>query len=353
MNKMELLLSCQNKNKLSKKTMPDVWCSELPKTSILRIATGYITSDAIVELKRIVELNKKPRLELFIGMHFLDSFTKSQFEAMKELNSFLLTQKLGHVFLSETERFHGKMYSFEDDKSPFAGLIGSSNLGSFLGTSNNYFEADGLFYDEAHCGIINDGIKQVVRKLGVLFSEKKIKKFKSEGALTEDCASFEQVSAANKSKIFAKAIDNAFVIPLKTEPKSNLNAFFGKGRENKKSGFILPRPWYEVELIVSAEVTRLKMYPRGKTFIVYTPDGLRFKCNTSGTNSKNFRSAGGLEVLGRWIKGTMEKQGALTIGQPVTDEVLTKFGHNALALSKRGKFWTLGFTKSCEIGGGV
>lgn len=348
---MELLLSRQNKKRLSKTTMPDVLSKELPKTSILRIATGFITSDAIVEIKRIIELNRKPHLELFIGMHFLDSFKKSQFEAVKELNSFLLTQKLGHVFLSETEKFHGKMYSFADNKSPFAGLIGSSNLGSFLGTSNNHFEADGLFYDEASCKTIEDGIIQIVRDLGILFSEKKIKKFKNEGSLTEDCDSFERVTEANKTKIFAKGVDNAFVIALKTEPKSNLNAFFGKGRENKKTGFILPRPWYEVELIVPAEVTGSKKYPRNKTFKVFTPDALCFKCSTSGTNSKNFRSAGGLEVLGRWVKGTMEKQGALTIGQPVTEAVLEKFGYNSLVLSKRGNFWTLEFTNNLPGGG--
>ena len=76
-------------------------------------------------------------------------------------------------------------------------------------------------------------------------------------------------------------------------PQSNLNAFFGKGRE-AKNGLVKPRHWYEVELIVPKNITEQNGYPKAKTddaiFDVITDDGWSFKCNkncgTYGTKSE-------------------------------------------------------------------
>ena len=39
---------------------------------------------------------------------------------------------------------------------------------------------------------------------------------------------------------------------------------------------------------------------------VFTDDGWKFRCKTSGDHAKNFRSEDNLEILGTWIKGRME-----------------------------------------------
>ncbi|MFW1969915.1 hypothetical protein ACG95P_23045, partial [Acinetobacter guillouiae] len=53
------------------------------------------------------------------------------------------------------------------------------------------------------------------------------------------------------------------------KPSSNLNVYFGKGRENKATGKIIPRPWYEIEIISSNDVNSLIDYPKGD-FYAYT-----------------------------------------------------------------------------------
>jgi hypothetical protein len=142
------------------------------------------------------------------------------------------------------------------------------------------------------------------------------------------------------------------LIPIKSDdaPHSNLNVYFGKGRENKK-GLVKPRHWYEAELIVPKEITSKPSYPKAgypekRLITVYTDDGWKFKCKVSGENDKNFRSADDLKILGRWIKGRLENSGALKVGELVTPYVLEKYGRDKselIALGNRmsgAKFWS-------------
>ena len=128
-------------------------------------------------------------------------------------------------------------------------------------------------------------------------------------------------------------------IPLKTEAKSNLNTYFGKG---KIKGKYSPRGWYEVEIILSKKMHNRDLIPTKDDgpFTVITNDGYEFQCSTQGDYSKNFRSEHDLKILGRWIKGQMENEGALQIGTPITPETLSLFGKSFLRLEKTkdGKF---------------
>jgi len=117
------------------------------------------------------------------------------------------------------------------------------------------------------------------------------------------------------------------------EQQSNLNTFFGKGRENKSTGKIIPRDWYEVELIVDTKTISDPIYPKGD-FIAHTDDGLTFDCQTQGANYKNFRSKKDLKILGRWIKGKLEQSGALKQFEPITSETLQKYGRDYIRLYK-------------------
>lgn len=139
-----------------------------------------------------------------------------------------------------------------------------------------------------------------------------------------------------------------YSIELKDTPRSNLNVFFGKGRL-QPNGIIRPRHWYEVEIIVSKQVTSLPGYPQSQTdsatFDVVTDDGWRFKCKVSGDYSKNFRSADDLQILGKWIKGRLEQSGALNVGDLVTKETYDRYGNNSITLSKTKEqgVWLLEF----------
>ena len=79
---------------------------------------------------------------------------------------------------------------------------------------------------------------------------------------------------------------------------------------------------------------------------VYTDDGWKFDCKIQGDYGKNFRSAGDLKTLGRWIKGRLERAGCLTVGQPVTEEVLQKYGRKTISLKETDEqnVWLLDFS---------
>jgi len=156
-----------------------------------------------------------------------------------------------------------------------------------------------------------------------------------------------KVDPARTAGISACKTSTEFSIPLKgvdlSKPrnnrdgsKSNLNCFFGRGRKTP-NGRILPRPWYEVELIPGKAITSLPDYPNpNMPFIVVTDDGWTFECQVQGgeDGKKNFRSAGDLQTLGMWIKSRMEDAGALDTGHMVTTDTIQQFGKNVIKLTK-------------------
>jgi hypothetical protein len=118
-----------------------------------------------------------------------------------------------------------------------------------------------------------------------------------------------------------------------------LNASFGEGRRNVQ-GFVIPRSWYEVELIVPKQITTLPGYPKADpkgdsgAFDVITDDGWEFRCKVSGDYSKNFRSENDLKIMGKWLKGRLENAGVLEPGSRVTDETLEEYGRNTITITK-------------------
>ncbi|MBI5220821.1 MAG: NgoFVII family restriction endonuclease [Candidatus Liptonbacteria bacterium] len=99
------------------------------------------------------------------------------------------------------------------------------------------------------------------------------------------------------------------------------------------TGKVTPRPWYEVELIAPREINILPVYPRGP-FLAYTDDGYIIPMRTSGDNFKNIRSSGNLQLLGQWLKGKLQKSGALVPLTPATAETLEKYGNDTIRFYK-------------------
>ncbi|MFA5167251.1 MAG: restriction endonuclease PLD domain-containing protein [Candidatus Omnitrophota bacterium] len=349
---MELLLS----------NIPPVRCSQR-KTKVcfddlfqssdgVKIASGYISTEALAELKKIMEANKKSFLELVIGMHGFEGFTQSQIDAAKYLDEYLRSNSLGEVRVVKAFKFHGKVCSFLKEKRvPFASILGSSNLSSILDDQNHY-ETD-LFLSEK--GMVNE-IDGFITKLSedasvpLLGYEPKI--IEGKNTLLDNQEGVVRTSSEDLNAVLLNRTDSVFKIPIKSSeiaPRSSLNVFFGKGRKNKK-GFVKPRHWYEVELIVPKEITDKPGYPKAgrkqkSTITVYTDDGWKFDCKISGDYSKNFRSTPDLKILGRWLKGRLENNGALKVGEPVTSETLRSYGRNNFELiaTSNPAAWILDF----------
>ena len=349
---MELIFSNIPPLRLPHRSMYSAFEDMIHDADSLRIASGYISTDALAELKRIFEVNKKAYLELIIGMHWFDGFTRSQYEAAKYLDDYLRSKNAGEVKGATVFRFHGKVYSFLKNKSPFAGIIGSSNLNSLFDNQNT-FEADVLLLEKKIVSDLHNFISSLSEKVCTSFNKLEIKKFiESKNILLEGHEGVERATREELSRVRTNLSGVSFEIPIKSDdaPHSNLNVYFGKGRENKK-GLIKPRHWYEVELIVPKDITSKSLYPKAgypnteSIITVYTDDGWKFKCKISGQNSKNFRSADDLKILGRWIKGRLENNGALKVGEPVTYKALKKYGRDNFELigTKNPSIWLLDF----------
>ena len=327
---MELLLSNYQPAKFSNRTTQKVWLENLSKAEQIRIATGFISSASLIELRKMVEVNKKPCIEMLIGMHYFDGFTKQQYDCALALNETLQEQNRGAIYLSNAMRFHGKLYSFNDTKQCFSAIVGSSNLNSLF-SAYKIYEAD-CFFEGDNAKTIDKSIQNLFGKLGKIITDFQIDSFIQNNDLLENHYGVNKISHEELTKILATKTDVSFDIPMKAEAKSNLNCFFGKGRVSPR-GFEVPRPWYEVEIIVPVSITRLPDYPANRTFDVVTNDGWRFTCETNGQNSKNFRSQNDLTILGKWLKGKLEQSGALEMATPVTENVLLQYGKNTMKLS--------------------
>jgi hypothetical protein len=342
---MEFLFSNYPPLKTNSKCFADKFDELIFKCDEIRIASGYITADSIAELKKIIEYNSKPKLELVIGMHYFSGFSKIEYQASQFLNDFLVSNNLGKVYISTAFKYHGKIYSFTKNATPFAGIVGSNNLGSITEFSRIY--ESGIVIDNAQDNLHLSGFIKKLIAISSPFDKCDINKFNEYNSLLENHECVEKVN--NFTQIDKSAI--SFRIPLKVGSdhlKSNLNCYFGKGRVDRR-GLIKPRHWYEIELIVPKEITEKSQYPKAKSrdsiINVITDDGWKFKCKVSGDYSKNFRSEGDLKILGKWIKGRLENAGALKIGSPVTEDTLKKYGRDSFDLikSKQSDLWYLDF----------
>ena len=348
---MELLLSNYPPVKTKCNTFSDVFYSMLPQSTKLDIAVGYITSDSLIELQKVVELNKLKSLNLTIGMHYLERFTKVEYNAALKLNNFLRENQCGEVRLVTPFRYHGKLYSYSNEQGAFAGIIGSNNLSSIVDGGTRVYESAVLLDDKDMACQMYEFIQNLVMTSTYNISDLEIDSFREVNPLLEGHEYVKKLQPYDVADVISQQTNITFDIPIKPyedSPHSNLNAFFGKGRESR-NGLIKPRHWYEVELIVPKTITVQKGYPQASTsdaiFDVVTDDGWSFKCKVSGTNSKNFRSEGDLKILGKWLKGRLENAGVLKVGDPVCKKTLERYGRDTFTLTKTSKqgVWYLDF----------
>lgn len=318
---MELLLSNYPPMKTKCRTFSDMFYSMVPKSTELDIAVGYITSDSLMELQRIVELNTLKALNLTIGMHYLERFTKVEYNAALKLNDFLTENKCGEVRLVTPFRYHGKLYSYSDEQGAFAGIIGSNNLSSIVEGGTRVYESAVFLDDKNMACQINNFIRELVQTSTGNIRDLHIDNFREVNPLLEGHEFVKRVDPHEVAEVMLQRTNISFDIPIKpyeVSPQSNLNAFFGKGREAKTDDAI---------------------------FDVITDDGWSFKCKVSGDYSKNFRSEGDLKILGKWLKGRLENAGVLKVGDPVTKETLELYGRDTFTLTKtiRPGIWYLDF----------
>ncbi len=338
---MELLFSNLPPMRTPFRKFSECFYEQLQVYKGVDISVGYITAESLTELKVIVEQNDIHRLNLTIGMHYFEKFTALEYNAALDLNSFLRDKHIGQVNLVTTFMYHGKLYSFVDQNGDAqSGIIGSNNLSSIIDGGHRSYESAILVSQQPIVNQLNSFITNLAERSSDIISNVDITEFRNINPLLQNHEHVRQISQQNVEAYKAHLTDISFEIPLKgyeVAPKSNLNVFFGEGRRSP-NGLIMPRHWYEVELIVPVDIATLPHYPVSRTedavFDVITDDGWEFSCKVSGQNNKNFRSEKDLKILGKWIKGRLENAGVLRVGEPVNQETLERYGRTSFTLTK-------------------
>jgi len=301
------------------------------------IASGYTSLDILKayndDFLGIAEKGGSSRL--LLGMAFYEGLTAKKLDAVMQLNQDLIGINLNSgVYVANGRRYHGKIYHFETgDESKI--YVGSSNFSS-SGLSGN-----------VECTIpVNDSQQKETIKafLENLYSPTY--------AVRVDSA---EIIVPERHRVVTKTIDDAWeglsrYIPsnikkdgypyfdfklsrITNMEKSNLNIYFGKGRLTRSTGKVIPRPWYEIELIADQEMRSSEYYPIGD-FNAYTDDGYIIPMRTQGDYHKNMRSKNSLQIFGIWLKGKLERSGALKKYEPVTLDVLEEYGNDTVRFYK-------------------
>lgn len=351
---MEFLFSNLPPLRTGSASFRDTFYSLIPEATRLDIAVGYITADSLAELKQTVAYNNNlGTMNLIIGMHYLEKFTQLEYNAAINLNEYLHAEGRGEVRLVTPFRFHGKMYSYSNANGPFAGIIGSNNLSSIVGSRTRTYEAAALLRQQLDAKKMRQFIDSLADTATDNIEDCAITEFTHHNTLLDDHENVERVVQDELADVVSSLTATRFDIPLvkngRVPQRSNLNVYFGEGRRSRTTGVVQPRHWYETELIVPSTITQLPNYPQERTpeaeFDVVTDDGWKFACKVSGDYSKNFRSSDDLKILGKWIKGRLENSGVLEVGQLVTPETFVRYGRDNFTLTKTTtpNLWYLDF----------
>jgi len=339
---MKLLASNFEPLKTQHSTYVDTWTKMFDQCDSLNIAVGYASNDSVLYLKSLIEWNQPKKLNLCVGMANFDGMYRSQLHALEDLNSFLKSEKLGGVYLATQFPFHGKIQTFSKSSKFVGGLLGSSNLSNIVPPKGIYrgnYEVDLHLIETQLVKEIDSLIIDLIENSSVSLeaASPRLKIKPDVNPMMEGRFEVSTVASETLEVVKSQLSSTSFEIPLKGTPKSNMNVFFGKGRDNSR-GFVAPRPWYEVEIIPGQAVMKsAPNYPDHEEFIVYTDDQYKFVLYTGGDKNKNLRSRDDLTTVGRWLKGRLEMSGSLESGKIVDEEVFRKYGRSTLSLTRTDK----------------
>lgn len=82
--------------KITECSLNKVWMDLFMSADEIQMATGYVSNDAIKELHKILEeSDHNQEVNLLVGMHYLEGFSRPQYNSLCELNYFLQKESRG------------------------------------------------------------------------------------------------------------------------------------------------------------------------------------------------------------------------------------------------------------------
>lgn len=344
----------------SQQTIIDCFNEQISKADRVEIAVGYVSRASLDELDNLISKHNIHKICLNIGMYYIEGMPEGSYHIAIKLNKKWTSAGIGEIRMIRSFKYHGKIYCFYKDDVPFAAIMGSANLGVIkLEASNRrQYEISSLTTDASECQEIATFIESLKRpncsaNINDITDMPLI--FEKNTALS----GIELVTEVPPSNVdFYKrcAAYASFLLPLKVPAyeerhmddgkhytKSNVNVCYAAPRSKRKS-----RDWYETQLTVAKEITRMEGYPeKNVPFFIITDDGYWFKAHTTSDGNKQFSAVGDELIMGRWLKGRLAAAGLIApvndtqldtdrIGM-ITKEILQEYGCENLYLKKTGQ----------------
>ena len=341
-------------------TIIDTFNEQITLSDRVDIAVGYVSRASLDELELLVEQNNIKQICLIIGMYFVEGMPEGSYHTALKLNRKWQESGKGEIRIVKAFKYHGKLYTFYKDNLPFSAILGSANLGVIKPEANNrrQYEISSIITDQNEL----TEISQFIDKLKAPNISSNIADIDGMPLIRETntaLSGIELVTTVPQSNVdFYKRCSAyaSFLLPLKVPSyderhmddgkhftKSNVNVCYAAPRSKRKS-----RDWYETQLTVAKEITRIEGYPeKNKPFFIITDDGYWFKAHTTSDGNKQFSAVGDELIMGRWLKGRLAAAGLV---KPVNDtqadtdrtgmitkEMLQEYGCENLYLKKTGQ----------------
>lgn len=341
-------------------TIIDTIKEQITLSDRIDIAVGYVSRASLDELEHLVEQNNIKNICLIIGMYFVEGMPEGSYHTALKLNKKWQESGIGEIRIVKAFKYHGKLYAFYKDNLPFSAILGSANLGVIKPEANNrrQYELSSITTDKSELSELT----QFIDKLKAPNISNNIADVVGMPLIHETnsaLSGIELVTTVPQSNVdFYKrcAAYASFLLPLKVPSyderhmddgkhftKSNVNVCYAAPRSKRKS-----RDWYETQLTVAKEITRIEGYPeKNKPFFIITDDGYWFKAHTTSDGNKQFSAVGDELIMGRWLKGRLAAAGLV---KPVNDtqadtdrtgmitkEMLQEYGCENLYLKKTGQ----------------
>ena len=341
-------------------TIIDTIKEQITLSDRIDIAVGYVSRASLDELEHLAEQNNIKNICLIIGMYFVEGMPEGSYHTALKLNKKWQESGIGEIRIVKAFKYHGKLYAFYKDNLPFSAILGSANLVVIKPEANNrrQYELSSITTDKSELSELT----QFIDKLKAPNISNNIADVVGMPLIHETntaLSGIELVTTVPQSNVdFYKrcAAYASFLLPLKVPSyderhmddgkhftKSNVNVCYAAPRSKRKS-----RDWYETQLTVAKEITRIEGYPeKNKPFFIITDDGYWFKAHTTSDGNKQFSAVGDELIMGRWLKGRLAAAGLV---KPVNDtqadtdrtgmitkEMLQEYGCENLYLKKTGQ----------------
>ena len=327
------------------------------------IAVGYVSLASLEELDRLVCDNNIKQIVLVIGMYYIEGMPEKIYHTAIRINKKWQDMGIGEIRIVRSLKYHGKVYCFYKDNTPFSAVIGSANLGVIKLEANNrrQYELCSLTEDVAEAQELAD----IVDRIKAPICSINISEVNDMPLIREHNVSLtgiDTVEELPKSdiEIYRKhKTDVSFTLPLKVPAfeerfmddkkhytQSNINVCYSLDTRNPKRP--KARNWYEFQITVSEDIYSLPGYPEYKVpFYIVTDDGFMFKAHTTSQNNKQLNAIGDEHILGYWLKGRIAASGLVTpvpdtqkdkdrLGM-ITKEMLAAYGCDSLTFTKTNK----------------